>query len=93
MKVCWLSVLGLVMVVPAIGCGGSLTKSDGTGGVQGGSGVGGAGQGTATGGATGSAGVPGGSFDASSGFGGSGGRVDGGGALARMVLSQPRTAG
>ena len=81
MKVYWLLVLGLVMVLQAIGCGGSLAKSDGTGGVQGGSGVAGAGQGTATGGATGSAGVPGGTFDASSGWGGSGWRVDGGGAL------------
>jgi hypothetical protein len=79
MNVCWVSVLGLVMVLPAVSCGGPLTKSGGTGGVQGGSGVAGAGQGTATGGATGSAGFPGGSLDASSGGGGSGWRVDGGG--------------
>ena len=66
MNACWVSVLGLVMVLPAVSCGGPLTKSGGTGGVQGGSGVAGAGQGRATGGATGSAGFPGGSLDASS---------------------------
>jgi hypothetical protein len=81
MNVCWVSVLGLAMVLPTVSCGGSLGKGGGAGGVQGASGGAGAGHGTETGGGSGSAGFPGGSLDASSGSGGSGWGADGGGAM------------